>query len=198
MSYLLDKLKDKFSFNELVTNFILFNNFSDNILNQIIDTNNESEFKNISLDDIVKFHFDNDTQLNIKEYYKYYNNKKLIKWIVNLANIQDNQNILDGNVKINSFLDEVINMNVNVCGYQTEKNIFDIINIHKQVNNNKVNIYNNNMMVDDVSPSLFDTIFLDFPHGYHNITHANCCNKIKKLRKVYKKDKKNKNKKILL
>lgn len=30
-----DKLKDKFSFNELVTNFILFNNFSDNVLNQI-------------------------------------------------------------------------------------------------------------------------------------------------------------------
>ena len=30
-----DKLKDKFSFNELVTNFILFNNFSDDILNQI-------------------------------------------------------------------------------------------------------------------------------------------------------------------
>lgn len=165
-----DILKNKFGIN------------SDNILNYILDKNNELEFKNVTLNDIVKFHFNNDTQLNIKEYYKYYNNKKLIKWIINLADIHDNQNILDGNVKINSFLDEVINMNVNICGYQTEKNIFDIINIHKQINNNKVNIYNNNIMIDDINPSLFDTIFLDFPHGYHNITHANCCNKIKKLR----------------
>jgi len=38
-----DKLKDKFSFNELVTNFILFNNFSDDILKQIKkDPDNEN------------------------------------------------------------------------------------------------------------------------------------------------------------
>jgi hypothetical protein len=102
--------------------------------------------------------------------------------MVDIVNVQDNQNVFDGNVKVNSFADELIDKNIQIHGYQTEKYIYDIVNMNKQINNSKINIFNNNILIEDTKLSLYDVIFFDFPSGYHNINHASCCNKIKKLK----------------
>jgi hypothetical protein len=138
------------------------------------------------LNEIFLFYLNNDTLLSINSYYRYYNNKELINWIVNLSNIEfdyNNKKILDGNVKVNSFLECIYDK----CG------IIDIVGI---CNNNIINklcelnineFYNDKFKLLDydiltTEIDNYDYIFLDFLTGIHNMTHAACCSKIKNLK----------------
>ena len=136
---------------------------------------------------VFEYYLNNDTLLSIKNYYKYYNNQNLVNWIINLSNLQqsDNtKNILDGNVKVNSFIELIykkFNNFKNCTGYQS----FDIINKLCNLNINifyddKFILLNNNILTDGLNNN-YDYIFFDFPTGIHNITHAACCKKIKQL-----------------
>ena len=144
------------------------------------------------IDDTFKYYFENDTQINIKEYSKFYNNLQLINKLVLMANITNNVNsILDCNVKVNSFLESVItNHNIStdkLYGVQTNQYINNI-NIMSLLNKTTVDFSNmfttNDILTKDFpfTTKSFDVIFCDFPSGIHNIIHANCCNKIKKLK----------------
>lgn len=158
----------------------------------VIQLNNKYTIIPTFIDDTFKYYFENDTQINIKEYSKFYNNLQLINKLVLMANITNNVNsILDCNVKVNSFLESVItNHNITtdkLYGVQTNQYINNI-NIMSLLNKTTVDFSNmftsNDILANDFlsSNKSFDVVFCDFPLGIHNIIHANCCNKIKKLK----------------
>jgi hypothetical protein len=126
-------------------------------------------------------YLNNDTLLSINTYYRYYNEKKLIDWIINLSEItNDNtKKILDGNIKINSFLESIYNkydMTSNMIGFSNNEIIIKL----SELNNNKFKLFNDNILINDIL--YYDYIFLDFPTGIHNMIHASCCKKIKNLK----------------
>jgi hypothetical protein len=139
------------------------------------------------IDSVFKYYFENENLADIREYSKFYYKRELIKWIFNMVKLDKNkiETILDGNVKINSFLEQAVTFynndilcNEKILGIQT----YDIIrNINLL---NFPNIINTNVLINDIPSkiNMFDVIFFDFPIGIHNIIHANCCSKIKKLK----------------
>jgi len=128
-----------------------------------------------------------DTQLSIKEYYKYYTHPLLKNFILNYINTNyitdnniDNITILDGNIKINSLLIDYNNTNNKLYGNQMNDIVKDI-SLLQFSNDNKINITTNNLLFDDINTN-FDIIYFDLPTDIHNIQHANCCSKIKNLK----------------
>ena len=170
--------------------------FDANIINNIVSLLSKNDINQINIDDIFRYHLENDNLNVIKEYSKFYNNKILIDHIVSLSNInRDNMGlVLDGNVKINSFMDSVINICSNsaqyinkIYGVQTNDIVKNIMMLHiqdKTMIDFSPNICNDDIILKDInlSTKFFDLIFCDFPSGIHNIIHASCCNKIKKLK----------------
>ena len=152
-----------------------------NRIKEIVDIN---KMKSNTIDDIFNYYYTNDNMIHIKEYAKFYNNKQLINYMVDIVKIDKNSTVLDCNVNINSLIENVkIKHNIdnsNLYGIQTDKIICDIINR----NFKSENICSSNILSEDVPFSIkhFDFIFCMFPSGIHNIIHATCCNKIKKLK----------------
>ncbi len=168
----------KSSIKELGTNNIVgldSFNYVINLYNKRTDTRNEDYINDTFIDFIH-----NDNLLNLKEYFKYYNNKKLRDFLINLVSIKNSDLIFDGNIKINSFADYFINNNFsNVYGNQINEIILNIFLINKDKYKN--NFKNNDLLYDDFK-NKFDVIFFDFPNDIHNKIHALCCKKIKDLK----------------
>jgi hypothetical protein len=150
------------------------------------------------IDDCFIAHLNKENLSVVKDYVKFYNNSKLIKWIVKLSNIQQTDRILDANCKINSFYDVIRelqqtkkqkeNLNVNLYGLQSNnvyRSFSFINNLFKYNETFENNISLNDPLINDIGingSSMYDLIFLDMPYGIHNVIHANCCQKIKKLK----------------
>jgi hypothetical protein len=186
--------------NELNNKLNIFNFDTNNIVFDIYDkiiaifkNNNTIDF-DCFFDDLFKFYLNNDNLSISKEYSKYYNNKILSKWLYNLAKEKIDKNheiILEGNLKINSIISNINNndknyyMN-NIFAVQTN-NIVSDINILQMYRKSQVlfakNI-TNDVLINDfrLNKTMFDVIFYDFPHGIHNVIHANCCKKIKNFK----------------
>lgn len=142
------------------------------------------------INNIFDYHFKNDSLTLIKEYYDYYNNPIFADWIYNFIKPINtfNKKILDGSMKINSFLSSIIknknNIDLNkIYGLQTNP---IILNLCEQELGLKFNINSNNILYEDIiinnTPAKFNLIFFDITSSKRNIIHANCCNRIKKLR----------------
>ena len=144
-----------------------------------------------TIDSVFKYYFENENMADIREYSRFYNKKELIKCIFNMIKLDKNkiETVLDGNVKINSFLEHALAFYKNDKIYQDkiQEKIYGI-----QTNDiirgisllNYMNIFNTDILLNDIPSKIntFDVIFFDFPMGIHNIIHANCCSKIKKLK----------------
>ena len=170
---------------------ILMNNNTFNNIKNCINNNNNTNI----IDYVYK------TNMN-KETYKYYNNTLLSDYIACQANVNINDNIieriLDGNVKINSFTNSIINKlnkTHNIDWSKNKQNIYlntfnenDIYNLEFLLTTKeKFNIIDNNILFNDLKDSnnsslLFDLILFDLPSDIHNIIHANCCDKVKTLK----------------
>ncbi len=184
------QLNSAFNF-ELTNNDITLISKLLDILNDI-NINIDSSNLWSTLDTIFDYCFRNHNLVTIKEYTKYYNNKYLTEWIINL--IKPNlsiETVFDGNIKINSYMEFLIKNNTDfknkLYGNQSYNIIRYLINTHLSLNskNNLIeNIGSNELLINDISTPIksFDLIFFDFPNSVHNIIHANCCNKIKKLK----------------
>jgi hypothetical protein len=144
---------------------------------------------------IFEIYLNNENLSVIKDYVKFYNHKKLVKWIITSSNINlDKDIILDANVKVNSFIDNILEISKNVSniknrlfGVQPDDRMRKIILLDlllKSKHNFKDNITDDDILFKDINLSnkYFDVIFFDLPTGLHNITHASCCQKIKKLK----------------
>lgn len=150
--------------------------------------NNIDNKSNIdSVNQVFLYHLNKDTQLSIKEYYKYYNHPLLTKYLVDMVNITDNNIILDGNMKVNSFTKELIKKSKNIFGFQNNNIVKNLCS--QELLSQGVNF--SNYIEDDVLSNdfkfnnellNFDIIFFDLPIGIHNIIHAKCCNRIKNLK----------------
>ena len=172
-------------------NYNIFNieiNINEKELSEIIKIV-YSNYKNIIdynnlINDIFEWYLTNENLLDIKDHIKYYNNQLLNDWIIKLIEPTSTQSILDGNVKINSFLDNC--KTNNKFGIQTNEYIHEIILIQNFIKNNfKINnIVNTNILSDSIklNNSLFDIIYYDFPSDIHNIIYKQCCNEIKNLK----------------
>ena len=158
-----------------------------------LEISNSNIDKKIYIKDLFKFYINNDNLNNVKEYSKYYNNDKLTEWITNFINPLDNNiNIYDGNIKINSYLERITNNN-KIYGNQPNEQVYELI-IFDLYLNNKLDlckhISNHDILYEDIiskkdssnHDSFFDLILYDFSNNQHNIIHANCCTKIKKLK----------------
>ncbi len=180
-------------------------NMSDNII-ETIKQFEVSELNPLSLiNDIFYYHYQMDNLSVIKDYIKYYNNKLLSSWIVDLANPKIDskkgnitETIFDGNLKINSFLDIIIekanknkinwaNNKDKLFGLQTNHLVKDMCMANLTIGMKEVfgkNVISNDILLNDIGTNInsFDLILFDMPNGLHNIVHASCCNKIKKLK----------------
>ncbi len=150
------------------------------------------------VDECFITHLNNENLSVVKDYIKYYNNPKLINWIVSLANIQQTDRILDANCKINSFYDTIISncetkkqresLNTRLFGLQSNNLYYSLVLMNNLLKNDetfKENISQNDSLINDIGikgSNMYDLIFLDMPHGIHNVIHASCCQKIKKLK----------------
>jgi len=150
------------------------------------------------VDDCFIAHLNNENLSVVKDYVKYYNNQNLVNWVVKLANIQQTDRILDANCKINSFYSAIIeaneikkqkeSLNKRLYGLQSNnlyKTFFLITNLLKFGETLEANVSTNDPLINDIGingSSMYDLIFLDMPHGIHNVIHASCCQKIKKLK----------------
>jgi hypothetical protein len=184
---------------QIQTKYKLFSNIDFTILKDGINKINIDKIDNYNnsslLDCVFSYYLENENLIHIKEYFKYYNDKRLVEWIINFVNpiISSNkfETIFDGNVKINSFLENItdicsrknINWENKIYGNQTNNLVNDLIKTHFLINNKNINIDKRELLFEDISPNnkMFDLIFMDIPDGVHNIIHANCCQKIKKL-----------------
>ena len=132
---------------------------------------------NFSLNHIFLEFIHNDNLLNLKDYFKFYNNKKLVEWVTKSILINDTDIIFDGNIKINSYAEYLINNKyTNVSGNQTNEIILNMFLL-----NNKDICKNNDLLYKDNKQN-YDIIFFDFPNDIHNKIHALCCKKIKQLK----------------
>lgn len=165
-----------------------------NVINNIINYAKNIDFININ--ELFVFYLNNDTINNIKNYNKYYNYPLLTKWIVNnIIKPEPNLFILDGNLKINSYLNETINYYKNnnytinyeyLYGYQDNQFIKEITNLELFLNTNynfNSKILSHNILFNDINNINYNIIFFDITNNdIHNIIHAKCCEKIKKLK----------------
>jgi len=172
--------------NSILEIYLYYLNKSDNdLIKNILIDYNIILYKDF-LNDIFIYYLKNDTLLSINTYYRYYNEKKLINWIIDLSDINkdiNNKKILDGNVKINSFIECIYNKYgiINIDGISNN----NIINKLCELNinyyyNDKFKLLNYDILINGIDN--YDYIFYDFPIGIHNMTHASCCSKIKNLK----------------
>lgn len=151
------------------------------------------------INDIFIEHLNNDNLSVIKEYVKFYNNEQLIKWILGIVNIKQSDRVLDANCKINSFyniIKETKETNesknkkdsLKLHGLQSNSLYKSFMKLNNLLNYNETfeeNISDSDPLINDIAingSSMYDLIFLDMPHGIHNVIHASCCQKIKKLK----------------
>jgi len=154
-----------------------------NSIQRLIILNNVKEYSII--DNVFKYYLENENLAYIKEYMRFYNKRDLVKWIFNMVKLDKNkiETVLDGNVKINSFLEHVVSFYKNNKSYQEKIIGIQTNDIIREISLlNYSNIVSNDILTTDIKINSFDVIFFDFPLGIHNIIHANCCNKIKKLK----------------
>lgn len=152
-------------------------------IQRILSLNNIKEYDMI--DNVFKYYLDNENLADIKEYLRFYNKKSIVKWVVNMVKLDKNkiETVLDGNVKINSFLEEVVSFYKNNKSCQEKILGIQMNDIVREISLlNYSNIVSTDVLTTDIKVNSFDVIFFDFPVGIHNIIHANCCNKIKKLK----------------
>ena len=140
-----------------------------------------------TIDSVFKYYLENENLADIKEYSRYYNKRDVIKWIFNMVKLDKNkiETILDGNVKINSFLEQALAFYKNDKTYQDKILGIQTNDIVREISLlNYPNILNTDILINDIPSKIntFDVIFFDFPMGIHNIIHANCCSRIKKLK----------------
>lgn len=163
-----------------------------------IETSELENMNNI----IMSYFLENDILTVVKDYFRYYNNKLLVKWIVGLANIKiinnNIESVLDGNTNINSFLECIIDdaniKNINwsfnkkqLYGIQQNLIISNFVKMgillktHGLINDN---IITHDVLIHDINTPIktFDVILFDLPTNIHNSIHALCCKKIKKLK----------------
>lgn len=154
------------------------------------------------INSVYLYYLKNDTQLNIREYDKYYNNALLTQYIVNMCKPSIKDKIFDGNMKINSYLDYSIKyMQSNTsdsielnnlygsCENDTVRSMLNnmlYINSKKSTNFNK-NLLSSNIMINDImihgtEQGMFDVIYFDCTSSKHNIIHASCCSRIKEFK----------------
>ena len=180
-----------FSFSSNIKdNEYLYTKLISNIKN-IIQKNNNLNIIN----DIFKYYLENDTQLSVKEYFKYYNHNTVINYISLLLkdfiDNKDNKNkyILEGNIKVNSFISSLSFNNIDskkIYAYQNNNDIKDLVTtelfLKKDINLSN-NIISNDILINDFHDrKMFDLIIFDLQMNMHNIIHANCCDRIKKLK----------------
>ena len=194
---ILEEVKKKINIVYYIFDFEFENN--NEMLEKLVDFTIkllESEINIKSLiNDCFITHINNENLSVIKEYIKFYNNPNLIRWIFEIANIKQSDKILDANCKINSFYDIINenknikdNLKINLYGLQTNTLYQSLILLNNLLNYKKTfeeNIGNNDSLINDFTingSNMYDLIFLDMPHGIHNVIHANCCKKIKKLK----------------
>lgn len=152
-------------------------------IQRLLSLNNIKEYDMI--DNVFKYYLDNENLADIKEYLRFYNKKSIVKWIVNMVKLDKTkiETVLDGNVKINSFLEEVVSFYKNNKSCQEKILGIQMNDIVREISLlNYMNIVSTDVLTTDIKVNSFDVIFFDFPVGIHNIIHANCCNKIKKLK----------------
>ncbi len=150
------------------------------------------------IDECFIAHINNENLSVVKDYVKFYNNKQLVNWIVGQTNIQQSDRILDANCKINSFYGELRqraqtkkqkeSLNSKLFGLQTNnlyKTFLLLDNLLKYGETFTDNVSASDALISDIiinGIGMYDLIFLDMPHGIHNVIHASCCQKIKKLK----------------
>lgn len=161
--------------------------------------NEELEMVNNFISSMYSFYMNNTNTLNAQEYAKNINNKLMVEWLVDLMNPQvENESIFDGNMKIDSFLEVIIDKYIKknkvislqkskLYGLQTNETIrdFNLLSLNIKTNRNfKNNIIKSNILLEDINAPVqnFDLIFFDFPSSTRNIIYASMCNKIKKLK----------------
>jgi hypothetical protein len=174
------------------------------ILNKIIyhlsSLKTDIVFDKYTVNNIVKHHLENEKLTLIREYGRMIMHDKLVNWVLDLANLNLNNlgSIFDGNVKINSYLENIIDR-------MTDNNI-DISNIKNKLFGSQTNLivkdlaflniftrtnmaFNHNIIYDEIlrtdittNVSSFDYIFYEIPHDLHNMTHASCCKKVKNMK----------------
>jgi hypothetical protein len=202
LSNLLEKTRQQIYNTYGIFDFIIDNNHQ--MLAKLMEfTNNLNEnsidIANI-IDDSFITHLNTENLSVVKDYVKFYNNKQLISWIVSNTNINIEQSdrILDANCKINSFYEEIRNsaltkkqkksLNSKLFGIQPNsiyKTFLLLENLIKYGETFTTNIGAFDPLVTDININglgMYDLIFLDMPHGIHNVIHASCCQKIKKLK----------------
>jgi hypothetical protein len=194
----IDDIKQQYNKKYKIFNFItpdVIYNLADNIID-IFKTINMSSLDIV--DNIFVMFLRNENLNIVKEYFKYYNNKLLSKFIVDIAKVKiDNtETIFDGNMKINSCIDVIVDkycaksLPVNmskIYGQQSNTVIKEVIltNLSAKLKNNfDDNIITTDIIINDfnVPVKLFDLILFDLPSDIRNIIHANSCQKIKKLK----------------
>lgn len=196
--------------NDAITQYDIFNFKINEILyeilftlkNKIIVENKQNiDFKTDTIANIFKYHFNNDTLLMIKEYYKFYIDSLLVEWIINLSKVAITRDkvetVLDGNVKVNSFMEAVVEKGIKngidwaqnkdkIVGIQNNSIIYDFskLNILTRSDFKIDNIFKTDVLSNDLpTPTKrYDVIFYDFPSDVRNITHASCCSKVKNLK----------------
>ena len=143
------------------------------------------------INNCYEIYINNENLSIVKDYIKFYNNKILIKWIVDFVKIQENEYILDPNYKINSFYDIIRAQqisNIKLYGIQMEPKLNGLCLLNNLLKFNQTfssDINKNNILIDDINinnSGMYDLILFDMCHGIHNVIHANCCKKIKKLK----------------
>jgi hypothetical protein len=187
-------------------------NFNIEIFSKMNDIINTMDYKKFKYDNIIfdtmEYFLKWENLVWVKEYMKYHRNPILTEWIYNLGkpNIsggQINENILDANLKIDSYFDSIvkhinnekkpnqpINWNNNknkIFGIQTNPIVraLNIMKLKQLTNENFTkNIMSDNVIISDFTtgPKNYDLIYCDLPIGLHNMIHANCCKKVKDLK----------------
>lgn len=179
---------------------------------KIYELINTIDFKKIDISNIISetmdFSIEWENLVWVKEYIKFHKNKILSEWIYNLvkpkiSNAMLNEIVLDANLKINSYIDLIIekihkekqiNNTINwttiknkLYGVQIDPIIrsLNIMKLKQSTNENfSTNIMSDNIILTDftVGPKSYDLIFCDLPVGLHNMIHANCCKRVKDLK----------------
>jgi hypothetical protein len=145
--------------------------YIDDIIN-ILNNNDIYDIYDITINDIIEYHINNDTYLEGIEYYDYFSNNKLLEWIKNhyiFSNDLLNCIYKFTNIQINSY-DNIVYKEI--IGLVKMKDLLE-------------NVNNNNLTIDILKTDnnkKYDTIFAILPNKVTNIIHAQCCKKIKDLK----------------
>ena len=144
--------------------------------------------RDISLDDIFKTVFKNNTQTANKKFSRFYLHPLITDWITRHAQIKPMDTILDGNVLVNSYLASAVkyvnptNVHERITGLKST--CTDLLPLIATQHGPITTLPNDFLFTPDISKEMgkYNVIFYDIPTGMHNVTHASCCEQIKKLK----------------